>query len=80
MAIRSVDPEFDPKDFARGAAQAIETVSHRLASRKYDELEGIVTPKTLSAHKNIFFEKDRCATQLNYGQPGRFLADIVVGN
>lgn len=50
-AIRSVDPEFDTKDFVRGAAQAIETVSHRLANQEYDGLEGLVTPKAIEILK-----------------------------
>lgn len=51
LGIKKVEPDFNIKDFLRGAAQAIEVVSGRLSEQKFDELEGMVTPEALAVIK-----------------------------
>lgn len=50
-AIRSVDPNFNSHDFIRGAGQAIEVLSQRLANEEYDELQEIVAPQAIETLK-----------------------------
>lgn len=51
LGIKRLDPEFSTKEFLRGAAQAIEVVSKRLAEQRYDELEGLVAADALTVIK-----------------------------
>lgn len=49
--IKKVEPDFDVKEFLRGAAQAVEVVSTRLADQKFDELTGLVVPEAIEVIK-----------------------------
>lgn len=46
--LRKWDEDFTEKDFTRGSTQAVSAVTKYVSHKKYDDLEGLLTPTALS--------------------------------